>query len=175
MAAGTIATHMRVSLLTGKNTMIVNNRQRVVLIGVFDDEQRIANLDVGQFDDLPRQQRGRCRLRLAAARAGLVPIDLLGWLGREPTNSERVLFHREYIRLEDMGLIERCNLHGSRGRRRTTHLRLTPAGRRVAEDWMADAEPADESDPPLDLDALVFLPIEWPSDTASGAEDNDVS
>ncbi|MBI1367093.1 MAG: hypothetical protein GC162_00415 [Planctomycetes bacterium] len=175
MAAGTVASHMRVSLLTGKNTMIVNNRQRVILIGVLDDKQRIANLDVGQFDNLPRQQRGRFRLRIAEAQAGLVPIDLPGWLGREPTNSDRVLFHREYIRLEDMGLIERCNLHGGRGGRRTTHLCLTPAGRRLAEDLLAEAEPDDESDPAFDLDAVEFLPIEWPPDTASGAEDNDVS
>jgi hypothetical protein len=160
---------MRVSLLTGKNTMIVNNRQRIVLIGVLADERRIATQDVGQFDGLPRQQRGRYRLRVAEAQAGLVPIDLPGWLEREPTNSERVLFHREYARLEAMRLIERCNLHGGR---RTTHLRLTAAGRRIAEDLVADTDPGDEPDPPFDLDAIDFLPIEWPPDQLSSIKDD---
>jgi DNA-binding MarR family transcriptional regulator len=111
-------------------------------------------------------------LRIIEARAGLVPIDLAGWLGREPTNSERVLFHREYIRLEDVGLIERCNLHGDRGGRRTTHLRLTPAGHRIAEELLVEKDPGDEPDSSFDLDAVEFLPIEWPLDQLSSIEDD---
>jgi len=142
--------------------MIVNNRQRIILTGVLADQRRIANQDVGQFDGMSRQQRGRHRLRIAEARAGLVPIDLAGWLGREPTNSERVMFHREYGRLEARGLIERCNLHGGHRGRRTTHLRLTSAGRRLAEDLLASVDGGEAADPPIDLDDIEFLPIELP-------------
>jgi len=141
--------------------MIVNNRQRVILTGVLADQRRIANQDVAQFDGLPRQQRGRYRLRVAEAQAGMVPIDLGGWLGREPTNSDRVMFHREYGRLERLGLIERCNLHGGR---RTTHLRLTDMGRQVAADLLAEFE-GDDDDPPIDLSAIEFIPIEVPHDS----------
>lgn len=132
-------------------------------MGVLDDEQRLGDQDLRAFDGLPRQQRGRYRLRAAQAQAGLVPIDLAGWLGREPTNSDRVMFHREYGRLERLGLIERCNLHGGP---RTTHLRLTDLGRQVAADLLAELE-GDDHDPPIDLSAIEFIPIEVPHDSLS--------
>jgi hypothetical protein len=147
--------------------MKVNNRGRLVLMSVLQDQRRLAEQD-SQAVHGPthhvsgRQQRGRHRLRIAQAQAGLVPIDLAGWLEREPTNSERVLFHREYLRLEDSGLIERCNLHGGR---RTTHLRLTAAGRELAEDLLQgldDEHEVEGGDALIDLDTVVFLPIEMP-------------
>jgi hypothetical protein len=141
--------------------MSVNKRQRIILVGVLEDEQRLANMPADDLGSMPRDQLGRHRLRVRHARAGLVPMNLAGWLGRVPTNSECVLFHREYLRLEALGLIERCNL---RGGRRTSHLRLTPAGRRVAEDLLAEelGMDAEESTEPIDLASIEFLAIELP-------------
>lgn len=144
--------------------MNVNKRGRIVLLGVLHDGRRLADMDARRLETLPRQQRGQQRLRIAQAQVGLVPMNLAGWLQREPTNSERVLFHREYLRLEDLGLIERCNLHGGR---RTTHLRLTEAGRRLARalllgDGEDEQSEAGTDEALIDLDTIEFMPIELP-------------
>ncbi len=81
-------------------------------------------------------------------------------LGHLPTNSERVVYHREYGRLEHMGLIERLR-HG--GGRRTTHLKLTRVGRRVAEGMLA-AEYEPEADEDIDWSNVEFTPVEMPGE-----------
>ena len=144
--------------------MPLTHRQRTVLLGVLEDQRRLADMptDIGS-----RLDRGRQRITVRNAQAGLVPMNLPGWLGRAPTNSERVLYHREYLRLEGMGLIQRVSLTGGR---RTTHLRLTPAGRRMAEAlWTEEYGPAAEED--IDWSNVEFAPIELPVDASDGDEE----
>jgi len=85
-------------------------------------------------------------------------MNLAGWIGHAPSNSERVLYHREYLRLEGLGLLER---HNVRGGRRTSHLRLTRTGRWVAEGLLAE-ENAVVADEPLNTDELDLMPLEMP-------------
>lgn len=141
--------------------MPMTQRQRTVLLGVLEDQHRLADMptDVGS-----RLDCGRQRITVRNAQNGLVPMNLPGWVGRAPTNSDHVLFHREHLRLEGMGLIQRVSLTGGR---RTTHLRLTPAGRRVAEAlWAKEYGP--EADDDIDWSNVEFEPIELPADTSEG-------
>jgi hypothetical protein len=143
--------------------MPLTQRQRTVLLGVIEDQRRLVDMptDVGS-----RLDRGRQRITVRNAQNGLVPMNLPGWLGRAPTNSDHVLFHREYLRLEGMGLIERVSLTGGR---RTTHLRLTPAGRRMAEALWAE-EYGPDADEDIDWTNVEFEPIELPVDASEGDE-----
>jgi hypothetical protein len=143
--------------------MPLTHRQRTVLIGVLEDHRRLADMptDIGS-----RLDRGRQRITVRNAQNGLVPMNLPGWLDRAPTNSDHVLFHREYLRLEGMGLIQRVSVTGGR---RTTHLRLTPAGRRMAEALWAE-EYGPDSDEDIDWANVEFEPIELPVDASDGGE-----
>ena len=143
--------------------MPLTQRQRTVLLGLLEDQRRLADMptDVGS-----RLDRGRQRITVRNAQNGLVPMNLPCWLGRAPTNSDHVLFHREYLRLEGMGLIERVSLTGGR---RTTHLRLTPAGRCMAEAMLAE-ECGPEADGDIDWSNVEFEPIELPVDASEGGE-----
>jgi DNA-binding MarR family transcriptional regulator len=67
------------------------------------------------------------------------------------------MFHHEFIRLEGLGLLERHNLHGGS---RTTHLKLTAEGERLARELLG--EDAATGSGTLKLEDLEFLPIEWP-------------
>lgn len=127
--------------------MQLNKRQRLVLLGVLQDEQDIMNLPVSGNLGLSREQIGRRRIQVRNAQAGMVPMNLAGWIGHVPSNSECVLYHREYLRLEDMGLLQRCNFWGGR---RTSHLKLTETGRRVAQQVLAE-----------EADALGDMELDW--------------
>jgi DNA-binding HxlR family transcriptional regulator len=106
-------------------------RQRLILAAVLADCRLLAEgAGAADLASMPSARRGRFVLAVARARRGLVRPNVDSWLGRTPTASERVLFSRDYRRLEAMGLLERVN---ERNGRRTTHLRLTEAGRRLAE------------------------------------------
>jgi hypothetical protein len=143
--------------------MSLTQRQRTILLGVLEDQRRLADMptDVGS-----RLDRGRQRITVRNAQNGLVPMNLPSWLGRAPTNSDHVLFHREYLRLEGMGLIQRVSLTGGR---RTTHLRLTPAGRRMAEALWAE-EYGLAADEEIDWANVEFEPIDLPVDKSEGDE-----
>ncbi|MFB3894075.1 MAG: hypothetical protein ACE15C_18870 [Phycisphaerae bacterium] len=131
-------------------------RHKAVLIGVLRDQQAIAAQDFHGGDNMPYMQRGNYRLRIRRAQAGYVPVNVEAWLGGPPSNSETVMFHRAQVQLAAMGLIER---HSMAGGRRTTHLRLTDAGLRVAEGLLAEECPIDTGEPldmaDLDLSSLV--------------------
>jgi len=122
---------------------LLTGRQRAILVGVLTDQRHLSALPVGSNVGLSRDQLGRRRMIVRDAQAGLVPMNLADWLGHVPTNSDCVLCHREYTRLEGMGLLER---HNQRGGRRTSHLRLTPAGRWVAETLLTEEPPAAAED-----------------------------
>jgi hypothetical protein len=153
----------------------MNDRRRKVLTGVLRDRRRLAGMPWDGPAGVARGELGRRRLCVRRARDGLVPMNLAGWIGHAPSDSERVLFHREHLRLEGMGLIERHNLHGGR---RTTHLRLTPAGRRLAEELLAedtaelDADVEDDGER-LDLEEWDFSDVDWPSDAAATKDGGD--
>ena len=106
--------------------MKLTSHEKTVLIGVFRDLGRFAAMDM-RGEHLPYgPRRGAYRVRIAKARAGLVPANLSKWLGRPLTASDSVVFSRVYKRLESKGLIERHG-HG-----RTSHLSLTAEGERFA-------------------------------------------
>ena len=90
-------------------------RAETILLGVYEDRERLAGRDAHAADHQPFRQKCLYRLDLANARLGLVPLDLEGWLGHVPTSSERVMFHHEGIRLEGLGLLKRHNLRGGHG------------------------------------------------------------
>ena len=167
--------------------MQLNERQQVILLGVLRDRDYLAAQSCVWDCGLSRKALGVRRIEVSNAKAGLVPINLHGWIGRQPTASEFVLFHREYVRLGDMGLVERISRYGSR---RTTHLKLTAAGERVAarllaEDMGTDGEQPEEraggEDPsattdrdeaadqfePIYLDMIDWSTFELPPETAS--------
>jgi len=108
--------------------MKLTAKERLVLAGVLRDREAIAALD-WKGDGVPRERLGALRLRIDAARAGLVPMNLAGWIGHAPSPSEAVMYHRAYARLEAAGLMERHRLGGTG---RTSHLELTPAGEAMA-------------------------------------------
>jgi len=171
---------------------LTNERQRVVLVNIFLDRDRLAGLPCGSDCGLPRLALGGRRIAVQNAKAGIVPLDVHRWLGRPPTPSEQVLFHREYLKLEGMGLVRRINL---RGGRRTTHLRLTALGERVAERLLAEevgdrnetvcppvgnppgpaARPVDESadvPAPISLDEIDWSVLVIPDDAETADADD---
>ena len=150
--------------------MQLNERQRLILAGVLKDQRGLINLPVGGDVGLSRDHLGRRRIIVRDAQAGLVPMNLGGWLGHVPSNSECVLFHREYLRLEGMGLLERHNLHGGR---RTSHLKLTSAGRRVAERLLAEecGQGGGDIDETIDWSNVELMHIEMPPETDEVRQD----
>jgi hypothetical protein len=144
--------------------MPFSERQRLVLLGVLRDQQQLSDSDGPEFAGLSRDVLGRRRLRACQARAGLVPMNLAGWIGHVPSNSECVLFHREYARLEGMGLLVRHNPYGGR---RTSHLALTPAGRKLSQQLLAEeyGGPTSADSESIDWSNVEFLPIDVPLKT----------
>ena len=125
--------------------MELNYRQQLIVIGVLQYRSAAINKPFAGADDagigLSRWARQRRRLAAYDAQAGLVPMRLSCLLGHASTPDERVRFHREYARLEAMGLLERHYLSGGR---RATHLRLTETGQRVAETLLAEKAAAND-------------------------------
>jgi len=140
-------------------------RQEAILAGILRDQRAIAAAGWHAGDNLPAQQRGRCRMAFRRAAEGLVPMNMATWLGCVPSPSERVGLARDCERLEKMGLLERHNLCGGT---RTTHLRLTAAGRKMAEGILGTEEPI-ATNGPLDIGDLELMPIEWPPESAAEA------
>lgn len=140
--------------------MRLNDRAKMILMGVLEDQKRLAAMSLAANGGMSREARGRRRLLILRAREGKVPLALEDWLGRAPTNSDRVLFCRECRRLEGMGLLVRCNDFGGR---RTTHLKLTPQGRRAAERVLAEEYGLD-GDEGIDWSNVEFMPIEMPEE-----------
>jgi DNA-binding MarR family transcriptional regulator len=147
--------------------MQLNSKQKLVLVALLRNQRQLASMDHTAADSLPTMQRGQYRLAIIRAREGAVPIDLNAWLGYQPTTSQRVMFNREFDRLERFGLIRRVNFYGGR---RASHLRLTEIGVREAarllaeEQALASEMPPGESDDVADLPAPISLDaIDWSS------------
>jgi hypothetical protein len=144
-----------------------NDRQRLILMGVLQDQRRLAATHWGDGHSMSRDALGRHRLRIHQAREGLVPMALENWIGHMPSNSEHVLYHREYLRLEDMGMLVRCNLSGGR---RTTHLKLTPAGTRAAERLLAEEEAGGLAET-IDWSGLEIMLVDMPSESENAGKE----
>jgi hypothetical protein len=147
---------------------LLTGRQRAILTGILADQQRLSALPVGANVGLSRDQLGRRRMIVRDAQAGLVPMNLADWLGHVPSNSDCVLCHREYLRLEGMGLLER---HNQRGGRRTSHLRLTPAGRWVAEALLGEESPAENAGEKFNIDDLDMSSLVGPLEMQDSQDD----
>jgi hypothetical protein len=106
--------------------MKLNAKDRIVLLGVLRDRQRLAGMDWSGNEFHNRSQLGAHRLKIVDARMGIVAVNLAEWLGRPITASDSVVYSRVYKRLESKGLIQR------HGRGRTSGLALTPEGEGVA-------------------------------------------
>lgn len=160
--------------------MKLNAKQRIVLAGVLRSQRALAGMDYHAADYATSIRRGQYRLAIVRARDGAVPINLDEWLGRQPTNSDRVMYCRELDRLEIMGLLQRLNFYTDRRTmRRASHVRLTATGLEVAERLLAEepagasnrmagkeaeaslVEKADDLAEPIDVDG-----IDWSSITA---------
>ena len=152
--------------------MQFNDRQRLVLMGVLRDQERLAAMPWGNDHSMSRDALGRHRLRIRQAREGMVPMALENWIGHMPSNSEHVLYHRGCVQLEGMGLLERVNIFGGR---RTTHLKLTVAGRRVAEQLLAEEYGLDgpDVDKTIDWSNVEFMPLELPPETAAPVKEGE--
>ena len=110
--------------------MKLNAKEKAVLAGVLRDAEDLAGLDPASLGLPHGVALGRVKMKVADAKGGHVPMNLAGWIGHAPSHSESVMFHRAYKRLEALGLVERANLYGYG--KRTSHLRLTDAGERIA-------------------------------------------
>jgi hypothetical protein len=142
--------------------MTLSWRHEAVLAGILRDERAIAAQGYHGGDHMDVPHRGRHRLTFKRAAEGFVPMNLSGWLGRGVTPSDSVLFSRVYSQLEKMRLVERVNLSGGA---RTTHLRLTEAGRKVAEGLLPEEDAGDAAEP-LEIGDLDWSSIELPPETA---------
>ena len=123
--------------------MELNYYQQLIVIGMMKHRRDVVTSRfAGVVADIGLSRDARQRRRLAAydAQAGLVPMRLSNLLGHVQTRGERVRFHREYARLEAMGLLERHYLSSGC---RATHLRLTEAGQRIAENLLVENDSAD--------------------------------
>jgi hypothetical protein len=109
------------------DAMKLNPKEKAVLAGVLLDAEDLAGTDPASLGLPYGVALGRVKMKIADAKAGYVPMNLAGWIGHAPSPSESVMFHRAYKRLEALGL---ANLYGYG--ERTSHLRLTDAGERIA-------------------------------------------
>jgi len=154
--------------------MKLNYCQQLIVTGMMKHRRDAINKrfagvgnDVGLSRGLSREAWQRRRLAIYDAQAGLVPMRLARLLGHVPTLGERIRFHREYARLEAMGLLERHYLSGGR---RATHLRLTEVGQRVAENLLAEKADAVTNDIATDDDGFPLLQLlGWQADCPADA------
>ena len=132
---------------------------KTVLRGVLKDIQRLDALPPRPGPQMDRAAwRETNRERGELDRFG-VRHDLEGWLGYPPSASDSAVFSRTLRQMEDRGLVERVSRWGGR---RTTHLRLTPAGRRLARE-LAEEESAEPIEP-IDIESLTFEPFYLPEE-----------
>ena len=153
--------------------MALTPHMRTILTAVLADIHRLEAVPDRPPPGMSREDwRHARRERQELDRFG-VRHDLARWLGYPPSPSDSAVFSRTLRRMEDKSLLLRVSRWGGR---RTTHVRLTPAGKRRAEDLLSkpDFEAAQESPDvaetetedtePVDWANLVFLPVRFPLD-----------
>ncbi len=140
--------------------MRLTPHMRTVLKEVLADIERLEGMpqhlepsmdrDVWRARRLERQELERFGVRYRLER----------WLGRPPSRSDSAVFSRTLRHMEDLGLLVRVNRWGPRSATRvgrTTHVRLTPAGERLARD-LAEEESAGPVET-IDLESVTFEPL----------------
>ncbi|MEO1498885.1 MAG: hypothetical protein AAFV43_17240 [Planctomycetota bacterium] len=87
--------------------------------------------DVSVIHEQPTpRERARVREAIADANYDTVKLSVRGWLGAEYCNDRgRHRVSRALGKLESLGLVERLRM----GTTRTTHLRITPAGKAASK------------------------------------------
>jgi len=154
----------------------LNERQQLIIMGILRDLCRILRATVnyrkvnssrpGQATAGARRgQRERHLRNVRAAREGLASVNLWRWLGRSPSGVDRVLCHRELLRLESMGLLTRKS---GRSGRRTTHVKLTPIGQRIARKLLANQNATDADETTI-VEDFPLLPLDWSPPVAAHA------
>ena len=148
---------------------------RTILAAVLADIRRLEAVPDRPSPGISRDQwREAWRERQELEQFG-VRHDLARWLGYPPSPSDSAVFSRTLRQMEDLGLLVRVNRWGRRSATRvgrTTHVRLTPAGERLAEDVARDAQGARAAasrgggvgDDAADWANPVFQPVPWPLD-----------
>ncbi|QDT74039.1 hypothetical protein I41_32330 [Lacipirellula limnantheis] len=82
-----------------------------------------------------------------AATGNEIPCNAARWLGRTPTNADRIAISRAYIALEAAGHAARVGTGHAERRHKTTALALTPAGIELARHLIRSAEGASGVEP----------------------------
>jgi hypothetical protein len=101
-----------------------------VLVGILTDTERIDGAEIPPFlgaGPVERAARGKLLQTKSDLKTLGVPVNLGGWLGHPPTDSESASYSRTMKAMERAKLIRRSNCWG--GSSRTTHLRITKKGR----------------------------------------------
>jgi len=159
--------------------MVLTPHMRTILAAVLTDIRRIEAVPgrppPGMFrEDWREAWRERQELEQFGIRH-----DLERWLGYPPSPSDSAVFSRTLRRMEDKGLLIRVSRWGGR---RTTHVRLTPSGKRRAEGLLSKpdveaaqespdiAEPEPENTEPVNWANLVLLPLRFPFDDPAAAD-----
>ena len=142
--------------------MKLTEHMKTVLTSVLWDMRNIirkGNLRHGSLDERREARRRRRELDAWGVR-----YDLARWLMRPTTASDSAVFSRAMHNMDDMGLLVRVSRWGGR---RTTHVRLTPAGLAAAERVLRERQ--------AEADALMAKlgPIEMPEETAPPDDSND--
>ena len=134
--------------------MALTPHMRTILTAVLHDIRRIEVVPDRPLPSMDRDTwRTLCQEKQELSLHGM-RYDLARWIGCPPTRSDSAVFSRALRRMEDLGLLVRVNYWGGR---RTTHLRLTPLGRRVVEQFMA----ADNAAEGASTEVNNGVPIDW--------------
>jgi hypothetical protein len=107
----------------------IGPKEKLVLVSVLRDRESLSAQKVAPMVDTNAEASHRANVQ-NAQEGGFVRLNLALWLGHAPSPSEAVMYSRVYARLEALGLIERSNPYGNS---RTTHVRLTKGGSRIAK------------------------------------------
>lgn len=113
-----------------------NDGRGVLLLVAIPRRQAELRVEVLPEDASP----GRRRDKLLALDGRWTPLDFDELASRRLDASNRVLYCRELRRMSAAGLVETLRADGAR---RTTHVRLTPRGRRMLKSFMAFRAGAD--------------------------------
>jgi len=142
--------------------MKLTEHMKRILTSVLWDIRNIVREGNLRHGSLNEQREARRRRRELDAWG--VRYDLARWLMRPTTPSDSAVFSRAMRNMDDMGLLVRVSRWGGR---RTTHVRLTPAGLAAAERVLREQQAESE--------ALIARlgPIEMPREAAPWDDRND--
>jgi len=148
--------------------MKLTPNMELLLRAILADIKRLESMAGLSAPGADRDARRAQYLECQEYRQCGVRHDLERWLGCPPSRSDSAVFSRVLRRMEDMGLLVRVNRWG--GSSRTTHVRLTPLGRAVAERLVRQQEAAMErflADTAIGLDDMSGAVEKSPDDAGN--------